>query len=116
MQHESDTSDTSATRVRQDCCTNDTSVTRAKNFDFVMTRVNTYFHTLIFTIWQVKDYKERSNFILRTTCWKCLFSIRVKYVFTRVITKSKFFACVPLVSFVSHSCRSRITLVSHSCR
>ena len=30
-------------------------------------RVETYFHILIFTIRQVKDYKERSNFILSTT-------------------------------------------------
>ena len=39
------------------------------------TLVETYFHTLIFTIWQVKDYKERNNFILRTNFWKCLFPI-----------------------------------------
>ena len=78
MQHECNTSYTSATRVRHkrheydisakrarhECYTNDTSATRAKNFD-----------TLIFTIWQVKDYKERNNFILRTTFWKCLFSM-----------------------------------------
>ena len=45
--------DISAKRVRHECYTKDTSATRAKNFD-----------TLIFTKWQVKDYKERSNFIL----------------------------------------------------
>ena len=45
--------DISAKRVRHECYTKDTSATLAKNFD-----------TLIFTKWQVKDYKERSNFIL----------------------------------------------------
>ena len=45
--------DISAKRVRHECYTKDTSATRAKNFD-----------TLIFTKLQVKDYKERSNFIL----------------------------------------------------
>ena len=37
MQHESDTSDTSATRVRNEqheCDTNDTSATQVKNSDF----------------------------------------------------------------------------------
>ena len=72
MRQECDTSNTSATRVPD---TNDTSATRVKNFDFVTTRVKIYFHTLIFTIWQVKEYKERKNFILRTTFWKCLFSM-----------------------------------------
>ena len=81
-QHECNTSVTLAirvrhecTQVRHECYTNDTSATRAKNFDFAATRVKTYFHILIFTIWQVKDYKERNNFILRTTFWKCLFSM-----------------------------------------
>ena len=34
--------------------------------------MKTYFHTPIFTISQVKDYKEKNNFILRTTFCKCL--------------------------------------------
>ena len=34
MQHECDTSDTSATQVRHECYTNDTSTIRVKNFDF----------------------------------------------------------------------------------
>ena len=78
-----DTSATRVTRMRQECDTsatrvpdtNGTSATRVKNFDFVTTWVKIYFHTLIFTIWQVKEYKERNNFILRTTFWKCLFSM-----------------------------------------
>ena len=73
--HESDTSETRATQLRRKCYTNDTSATRVKNFDFVMTRIKTYFHTLIFTIWLVKDYKERNNRIPRTTFWKCLFAL-----------------------------------------
>ena len=28
-------------------------------------------HTPVFTLWQVNDYKERNNFFLRTTFWKC---------------------------------------------
>ena len=31
------------------------------------TRVETFFHNPTFTIWEVKDYKERNNFILNTT-------------------------------------------------
>ena len=57
VQHKCDTSDTNATRLQHECCTNDTHVTRVK----------IYFHAQIFTIMQVKDYKERNNFILRTT-------------------------------------------------
>ena len=30
-----------------------------------MTQVKTYFHTPILAIWQIKDYKERNNFILK---------------------------------------------------
>ena len=38
----------------------------------ITTLVKTYFYTPILTIWQVKDYEERNNFILRTNFWKCL--------------------------------------------
>ena len=31
----------------------------------ITARVKTYFHLPIFTMWQVKDYKEGNNFILR---------------------------------------------------
>ena len=79
VQHEWDTSNTSATQVQHECYTNDTSVTRVKNFNFVTARVKTYFHTLIFTIWQVKGYKERNNLILRTTFWKLsLFHAKIR--------------------------------------
>ena len=55
----------------------DKSVTRVLIFDLkililITARVKTYFHTPIFTICQVEDYKEGKNFILRTTFWKCL--------------------------------------------
>ena len=33
----------------------------------ITTRVKTYFHLPIFTMWQVKDCKEGNNFILSTT-------------------------------------------------
>ena len=32
----------------------------------ITTRVKTYFHIHIFTMWQLKDYKEGNNFILST--------------------------------------------------
>ena len=86
-----DTSDTSAThmkRVRQEWCKcytsatsvlhENTSVKRVPHEQLkcdtwenvlilVTTQVKTYFHTHIFTMWQVKDYKARNSFILRTT-------------------------------------------------
>ena len=43
--------------------------------DTSTTQIKTYFHSPAFTIWQVKDYKERNNFILKTTFWKCLMSM-----------------------------------------
>ena len=65
VRQEWDTSVTPATRVRHKCYTNSTSATLVKNFDFDNeTGVKKYFHTLIFTIWQVKKYMERNNFIL----------------------------------------------------
>ena len=72
---------TSARHERHECDTSDTSATQTtrvrhewKILILTMTRVKTYFHTLTFTIWQVKDYKERENFVLRITFSKCLFS------------------------------------------
>ena len=70
-----DMSDTSATRttwVRHKCYTNDTSVIRIKNFDFHNdTSENIFWHPYI-SCMQMKDCKERSNIILRTTFWECL--------------------------------------------
>ena len=37
-----------------------------------MTRAETYFHTPLWAIWQMKDYKARNNFIPKTTFWKYL--------------------------------------------
>ena len=83
-----DRSDTSATRVRHkqhkcktsavrvlhkrhECNTSAKRTTRVwhkrKILILITTRVKIYFHTLIFTIWQVNDYEERNNFILTTT-------------------------------------------------
>ena len=60
---------TSTTRVRHKRHMNDTSAIRAlhkrhewKILILITTRVKTYFHNPAFTIRQVKDYKERSNF------------------------------------------------------
>ena len=89
----SDMSHTNATRVRQECNISETRAPRVphkcdtsakgmtqvrnkwKFLILITTRVKTYYHTVIFTIWQVKDYKERKYFILRITFWKCLFSM-----------------------------------------
>ena len=77
-QYECDTSATRATRVQHEWDTSNTSATRMRHKQhecdmseqvliLITTRVKTYFHIPIFTIWQVKDYQERSNFILSTT-------------------------------------------------
>ena len=76
VQHEWDKSDMNATRVQHKCDTCATGMTRVghewKILILIITRVKTYFHTLSVTMWPVKDYKERNNFILRTTFRKCL--------------------------------------------
>ena len=79
VQHEWDTSDTSATQMlheRHKCDTIATRTTRVRHkwkiLILIMAWVKTNFHTPRFTIWQVKDYKETNNFILRTTFWKYL--------------------------------------------
>ena len=62
----SDTSETWATRVRYKCNTSAARTARVrhewKSLVLIAARVKTYFYTLIFTIWQVKDYQERNNF------------------------------------------------------
>ena len=64
--------ETSATSVRQNCYTNDTSATRVKNFDSDNdTRENIYSHQYT-TLWQMEDYREKKNFIPRPSFWKCL--------------------------------------------
>ena len=53
-----DKCDTSAMQVQheqQECDTNDTIATQGENFDLITTRVKTYCHTLILTIWQIKE-------------------------------------------------------------
>ena len=63
--HEQHECDTSATRVLHkwhECDSSAARTARVKNLDFVTTGVKTCFHTLIFTIWHAKDYKEKSNF------------------------------------------------------
>ena len=74
-----DTSDRSATRetrVGHESDTIATQTTRVwhefKILILITTSVKIYFHTPILAIWQIKDYKERSNFIQRTSFWKYL--------------------------------------------
>ena len=47
--------------------TNDTSVTQVKKFDFDNDTSENIFRISILVIWHMEDYKERNNFILRTT-------------------------------------------------
>ena len=71
-----DTSDTIATQElqeRRECYTSDTSATRVGNFDFDKdTSKNIFSHPYISYTQQMKDGKNRNNFILRTAFWKCL--------------------------------------------
>ena len=69
-----DTSDTNATRMRLKCDTSATRTTRelherrkCDTSEKKLILITTHFEPLIFTIWQVKDYNKRSNFILSTT-------------------------------------------------
>ena len=70
--HKCDKSDTNATLLRdeqQQCYTSATQTTRVHEWKLLILitrRVTTYFYTPIFTMWQVKDYELRNNFILRT--------------------------------------------------
>ena len=64
---------------RRKCHKNETGTTWVlhewKILIFITILVKTYFHTfhtLIFIIWQVKDYIQRNNVILTTTFCKCL--------------------------------------------
>ena len=95
--------DTSATRVRHECYKNNKSVARMKKIDLITIRVKTYFHTPIFTIWQVKDYKETNNFITKATFWKlpCFHAKmrlknapqKLKFLMTKAISKSQTLDC-----------------------
>ena len=67
-----DTSDMSATQVRHECYTNNTSAAEVKIFYFNNDTSEKTFSHPILAIWQMKECKERNNFILRTTFWKRL--------------------------------------------
>ena len=80
-----DTSETNATRVRHDCdmreagatqmgldCDKNGKIaTQVKNFDFDYKTSENIFSHPIFARWKMEDGKERINFILRHTFWKC---------------------------------------------
>ena len=69
--YESYTNDT----VRCECNTNDTSATQVENLDFDNdTSENIFLHPYISYLakLQMRDNKERNNFIPRTIFWKCL--------------------------------------------
>ena len=94
--HKCDKSDTNATLVRgeqQQCYTSATRATRVRHewklLILITRRVKTYFYTPIFTIWQVKDYKLRNNFILRTAFGNALFPCQ--NWFEKCTTKTELF-------------------------
>ena len=66
-----------------------------KNFDFDNNifshkKVKPYFHIAIFTIWQVKEYKEKNNFILRTNFWMRLKNApqKLNFLMAKAISKN----------------------------
>ena len=61
MEDRSDTSAIGVIQEQHDCDTSE------KVLILITTRLKTYFHIPISTIWKVKHYKERNNFILSTT-------------------------------------------------
>ena len=67
-----DASKTSATRLRFNQYECNTSATWTLRVILITTRVKKYFRAPIYTIWQVKEYKESNSFILRTSFWECL--------------------------------------------
>ena len=70
MQHECNTSNASAMQVWHEYNTSATQMTQVRHewkvLILITTLVETYFHTLLFTIWQVKGCKDRNNFILHS--------------------------------------------------
>ena len=56
-----------ATQVRHELYERHECDRSEKVLILITTRVKTYFHTPIFTIWQMKDHKKRNNFILSPT-------------------------------------------------
>ena len=100
VRHEQHKCNTSATRVlheRHECDTSATRTTRVQHewkiLILITTRVKTYFHTPIFTIWQVKDYKQSNNLILRTKFWKCPVRLKsapqkLNFLMAKAISKS----------------------------
>ena len=114
MRHErykcntSETRATRATRVLYEQYKCDTS---EKFLILITARVKIYFHIPLFTIWQVKDYKERNNFILSTTFGNASFPCqnafdctkmpliakiapqKLKFVMVKAISKSYMLDC-----------------------
>ena len=75
-QHKCNMSAAQTTQVGHDYYTNDKSATRVITFDFHNdTTENILSHNYI-DYMAKKDYKERNNFNLRTTFWKCLVPMR----------------------------------------
>ena len=108
VQHECDTSDTSATRVlhvRRECDTSTTRTTRERHkrefLILITTRVKTYFHIPILAVWQMKDYKERINFILRNTSFPC------QNAFEKCITKMNFVMAKAISKSYTLHCRCK---------
>ena len=91
--HECYTNDTSATlttRLRHEFYTNDTSLHEWKILILITTWVKIYFHTFIFTIWQVENYKEKEQFHSKSYFFGNI-SFPCQNAFKKCTTKTKLF-------------------------
>ena len=112
VRHEQHDCNTSVTWVRHKCDTSAAQVRQEwKILVVITTRVKTYCHTPIFTIWQVKDYKQSNNFILRTKFWKCPVRLKstpqkLNFLMAKAISKSYTLHCSCICPFTfPHSSR-----------
>ena len=110
-----DKRDANATREQHQWLECDTSKTRTsrvrhkrKILILITALAKTYFQPLIFTIWQVKDYKERKNFILGTNFQKCLVSI--PKCPKKCATKTKLFNSISYVKTLNTRSQLQIPL------
>ena len=74
--------------MRYECYTNETSATRVKKIDSDNDTTENIFSQPYIYLWQVKDYKERKNFVLEIPFGKVLFSCQ--NAFEKCITKTEF--------------------------
>ena len=64
----------------------ETQGTRVRHEEKILILVTIRKKTPILPIWQMKDYKERNNIILRTTFWKCLVHMQKNPLYVKLTT------------------------------